>query len=60
MLKQVLLARFEPVVTPFGPWKIPKCLENGLFWVPNRVKNVSKTDFPTVTVDHLGFSNKCF
>ena len=21
-------ARFEPVVTPFGPWKIPKCLEN--------------------------------
>ena len=29
MLKQVFLARFEPVVTRFGPWKIPKCLENG-------------------------------
>ena len=29
MLKQVFLARFEPVVTRFGPWKIPKCLKNG-------------------------------
>ena len=31
MLKQVFLARFEPVVTRFGPWKFPKCLENGPF-----------------------------
>ena len=31
MLKQVFLARFEPVVTRFGPWKIPKCLKNGPF-----------------------------
>ena len=31
MLKQVFLAHFEPVVTGFGPWKIPKCLENGSF-----------------------------
>ena len=29
MLKEVLLARFEPVVTRFGPLQIPKCLENG-------------------------------
>ena len=39
MLKQVLLVRFEPVVTRFGPWKIPKCLENGLFQDQKRVKN---------------------
>ena len=39
MLKQVLLARFEPVVTRFGPWKIPKCLENGLFQDQKQVKN---------------------
>ena len=31
MLKQMFLGRFEPVVTRFGPWKIPKCLENGPF-----------------------------
>ena len=29
MLKQVFLGRFEPVVARFGPWKIPKYLENG-------------------------------
>ena len=45
MLKQVFLARFEPVVTRFGPWKIPKCLENGPFWEQNLVKNGSKTRF---------------
>ena len=31
-LKQVFLDRFELVVAHFGPPKIPKCLENGLFW----------------------------
>ena len=31
-LKQVFLDRFELVVAYFGPPKIPKCLENGLFW----------------------------
>ena len=35
MLKQVILAHFEPVVTRFGPWKIPKCLQNGPFWDQN-------------------------
>ena len=43
MLKQVILARFEPVVAHFGPWKIPKCLENGPFWNQKWVKNASKT-----------------
>ena len=45
MLKKVFLARFEPVVTRFGPRKIPKCLENGLFWDQKWVKIGSKTQF---------------
>ena len=45
MLKQVFLGRFEPVVARFGPWKIPKCLENGPFWDQQCVKNGSKTYF---------------
>ena len=35
----------EPVVARFGPWKIPKCLENGPFWDQKWVKNGSKTCF---------------
>ena len=31
-LKQEFLDYFELVVAHFGPPKIPKCLENGLFW----------------------------
>ena len=46
MLKQVFLGHFEPVVARFGPWKIPKCLENGPFWDQQWVKNGSKTRFP--------------
>ena len=45
MLKQVFLARFEPVVACFGPRKIPKCLENGPFQDQKWVKNGSKTRF---------------
>ena len=43
MLKQVVLAHFEPVATGFGSWKIPKCLENGPFWYRKWVENGSKT-----------------
>ena len=43
MLKQVFLGRFEHVVACFGPWKIPKCLENGPFQDQKCVKNGSKT-----------------
>ena len=39
MLTQVFLGHFEPVVARFGPWKIPKCLENGPFWDQQWVKN---------------------
>ena len=45
MPKQVFLARFEPAVTRFGPWKIPKCLQNGPLWDQTGVKNGSKTHF---------------
>ena len=45
MLKQVVLAHFEPVATAFGSWKIPKCLENGPFWDHKWVQNGSKTRF---------------
>ena len=44
-LKQVFLDRFELVVARLGPPKIPKCLENGLFWDQQWVKNGSKTHF---------------
>ena len=43
MLKQLFLAPFEPLVTRFGPWKIPKCLENWPLWDQESVKNGSKT-----------------
>ena len=43
VLNQVSLGHFEPVVARFGPWKIPKCLENGPFWDQQWVKNRSKT-----------------
>ena len=45
MPKQVYLARFELLVARFGPPKIPKCLENGLFWDKKWVKNGSKMCF---------------
>ena len=40
MPKEVFLACFELVVARFGPCKIPKCLENGLFRDQKGVKNV--------------------
>ena len=45
MPKQVFLARFELVAARFGPPKIPKCLENGLFCDQKWVKNGSKKRF---------------
>ena len=45
MPKQVFLVRFELMVACFGPPKIPKCLENGLFLGPKWVKNGSKMFF---------------
>ena len=43
-LKQVSLDRFGLVVAHFGP-KIPKCLENGLFWGPKMGQKWVKNAF---------------
>ena len=45
VLKQVFLARFQCVVTSFGPPKIPKSLEDELFWDQKWVKNGSTMCF---------------
>ena len=61
MLKQVFLDRFELVVAHFGPLKIPKCLDNGLFWDKNGSKMgqkwVKNAFFPNLILDHLGCTN---
>ena len=54
MLKQVFLAHFELVVTRFGPWKIPKCLEEGPLCEQNWVKKGSKTLFSKIDPGLLG------
>ena len=54
-LKQVFLDRFELVVAHFGPPKIPKCLENGLFLGPKMGQKMGpKRIFPNLILDHLG------
>ena len=58
MLKQVFVAHFQPVVTRFGPWKVPKCLEIGPFWNQKWVKTRSKKPF--FKSDPRRCSNKCF
>ena len=60
MLKQVVLARFEPVVACYGPRKIPKCLENGPFWDQKGVKNGSKTRFPKSDPGPFGILKQVF
>ena len=59
MLKEVFSAHFDPVQTPSGPWKIPKCLKNGSCWTKKGSKMGQKRIFPKVIMDHLGCSNKC-
>ena len=56
MLKQLFLAYFVPVVTQFGPWKIPKCLEKKPFCDQKWVKKNS----PKLIPDDSRGSNKCF
>ena len=60
MLKQVVLARFEPVATGFGSWKIQNAFNMGHFGTKNGSKMGQKRVFPKVILDHLGCSNKCF
>ena len=56
-LKQVFWDYFELVVAHFGPPKIPKCLENGLFWDQKWVKMGQKHIFPNLILDDLGCTN---
>ena len=60
MLKQVFLGRFEPVVARFGPWKIPKCLENGPFQDQKWVKNGSKMHFSKSDTGPFGMLKQGF
>ena len=60
MLKQVFSAHFEPVVTCFGPWEIPKCLENGSFWDQKWVKNGSKRHFSKSDPGPFGMLKQVF
>ena len=53
-------AQFEPVATGFGPWKIPKCLENGPFWDQKWVKNGSKTHFSESDPGPFGMLKQVF
>ena len=46
MLKHLLVARYEAVVTHFSRLKVPKCLEIGPFWGQKWVKNGSEPRFP--------------
>ena len=60
MLKQVLLAHFEPVVMRSGPWKLPKCLENGSCWEQKWVKNGSKMHFSKSHLRPFGMLKQVF
>ena len=60
MLKQVFLADFEPEITCFGPWKRPKCLENGLSWDSKWVKNGSETCFSKSDPGPFGMLKEVF
>ena len=44
----------------FGPWKIPKCLENGPFWDQQWVKNGSKTRFSKTDPGPFGMLKQVF
>ena len=60
VLQQIFLASFEPEITPFGPWKRPKCLENGPLWDQKWVKTVSKTGFSKSDPRLLGMLKQVF
>ena len=60
MPKQVFVARFERVLTRFGPWKMPKCLENGPFWDQQWVKTASKMCFSESDPTPLGMLKQVF
>ena len=60
MLKQLFLTRFEPMVTSFSPWKIPKCLEKAPYWEQKWVKSGSKTHFSKSDLEPFGMLKHVF
>ena len=60
MLKQVVLAHFDPVATGSGSWDSQNAFKMGHFGTKNGSKMSQKRVFPKVIPDHLGCSNKCF
>ena len=60
MLKQMILALFEPIVTRFGPLKMPKYPENAPFWDEKWFQNGSKTHFPTIVRRPFGMLEQLF
>ena len=54
--KQVKYAQFQPIVNHFGPSKVTKCLERGVFfWTKKKwIKNGSKMCFSKNNVGPLG------
>ena len=62
MLRHMVLARFEAVVTRFGSWKMPKCLANGSQNAQRgqRVKGGSKTLFSTSDPGAFGMLRQVF
>ena len=60
MLKQVVLAHFEPVATSLPNGKFQNALKMGHFGTKNGSTMGQKRVFPKVIPDHLGCSNKCF
>ena len=55
-MQQVFLAHVEPLVTRFGPSKIPNCFANRRLWDQKWVKNAF---FQKGILDQSECSNKC-
>ena len=53
-----VLSPFQPVVTRFGPQKIPNCLKKGLFWGQKGIKKSQKRTFPKGILDHFACSKE--
>ena len=60
MLRQVILAHFEPIGTGLAHGKSQRALKRGRFGIINVSKMGQKCVFPKVTQDHWGCRNNCF
>ena len=60
MLQQVFLDHFEHMVTCFGAWKTPKCLQMAVFGPEISQKRVKNVFSRKGILNHMGCQNKCF